>query len=86
MIIVAGKRVEYAIELLLGAKKKSNFDSTVNGVSSGIDAIGGTAKKVATGRLIFRFPLIKTPVKYLKQAPSPPPVKTARRFSIILLP
>ena len=49
MIIVAGKRVEYAIELLLGAKKKSNFDSTVHGVSSGIDAIGGTAKKVAAG-------------------------------------
>lgn len=46
---MAAKRVEYAIELLLGAKKRSNFDSTVSGVSSGIDSIGGVAKKVAAG-------------------------------------
>lgn len=46
---MAAKRVEYAIELLLGAKKKSNFDSTVGGVSSGINSLGGVAKKAAAG-------------------------------------
>lgn len=46
---MSAKRVEYAIELLLGAKKKSNFDSTVNGVSSGMQSLTGTAKKVAAG-------------------------------------
>lgn len=46
---MAAKRVEYAIELMLGAKKRSNFDSTVGGVSSGINSLGGVAKKAAAG-------------------------------------
>ena len=46
---MAAKRVEYAIELMLGAKKRSNFDSTVGGVSSGINSLWGVAKKAAAG-------------------------------------
>lgn len=41
-------------------------------------------KNVAIGRLILNKLTQQIPVKYLKQAPIPPPKNTAKMFNIIL--
>lgn len=40
-------RTQYKLEILLGAKKAANFESSINGVKRSVDSISATAKKTA---------------------------------------
>ena len=44
---MAKRRSQYSLEILLGAKKASSFQSGINGAKSGLQGISSTATKVA---------------------------------------
>lgn len=55
---MAKNRSQYSLEILLGAKKTSSFQSGINGAKSGLQGMSSTAKKVA-GLIATAFGAIK---------------------------
>ena len=55
---MAKNRSQYSLEILLGAKKASSFQSGINGAKNELEGMSSTAKKVA-GLIATAFGAIK---------------------------